>query len=925
MFEVRVDGSDAVTLSLAGKPDPAMFLEAARRLGIDPADAVVVEDATSGVKAGAAGGFGLVVGVDRGADGGQLLAAGADLVVTDLTTFDLSTARRPNRAADLAAPWHTGASVGASGWSLIYDTFDPAMEGMRETLCTLGNGYWASRGAVPGSVSDSVHSPGTYCAGVFNRLVTHLDARDVETESMVNVPDWACVTIRAADGPVLAPGIPEMLSHRVELDLRRGVVTRTNRYRDGAGRTTRIVSRHIQSLSDSHLAAMSTSIVAEDWSGTIVVESLINGRVTNRNVVADRSLAAEHFSQVEAVELDSESVLLESITSQSRIGVALAARTRFTDESAVVQRRFVDDDRVAGHATTVRVRSGTPIIMERVVVVSTSRDRAQSTPGLNAINRIARAPSFEDVLVVHVDMWEHVWSRFGVALDAGEKESFAIRLHTFHVVQTVGADAQDLDVGAPARGLHGEGYRGHIFWDELFVYPMLTLRRPSLTRSLLQYRYRRLDEARAAAIAAGFAGAMYPWQSGSDGRDETPTELFNVRSENWMPDNSRRQRHVGLAVAYNVWQYYQATNDIEFLSQYGAEILIEVARFFTSLAEHDPSDDRFDISGVMGPDEFHDGYPESPGSGIRNNAYTNVLASWVLSKAIESLDRLPPYDRVLLCRHLGVQPDEIVRWEHLTRRLRVPFHSDGVISQFEGYEDLTEFDWDGYTQRYSNIGRLDLILQAEGDSTNSYRLSKQADALMLFYLFSAEELADIFDRLGYPVGAEMIPRTIEFYLSRTSHGSTLSRLAYSWVLARRDRKQSWSLFQKALDTDLGDSQGGTTREGIHLGAMAGTVDMIIRCYAGVETRDDALWLHPALPAELPSVSFELSYRGQPIAVEMTTSMVRLRLHACVAQPITVCIEGQRRLVGPGETLELPLQAHIDIEHDENHNTRQDTA
>src|SRR5690606_29514551 len=206
----------------------------------------------------------------------------------------------------------------------------------------------------------------------------------------------------------------------------------------------------------------------------------------------------------------------------------------------------------------------------------------------------------------------------------------------FHVLQTVAAADPDLDAGMPARGLHGEGYRGHIFWDEIFVYPILTMRRPDLSRALLSYRHRRLGEARSAAAAEGHRGAMFPWQSGIDGREETPTHLYNVRNARWMPDRSHRQRHVGLAIAYGVWQYIEVTDDHEFLLNRGLELLVEVSRFFASLATYDPETDRYSIDGVMGPDEFHDGYPGAAEGGLRDNAYTNVLTSWVLQRTLEA-------------------------------------------------------------------------------------------------------------------------------------------------------------------------------------------------------------------------------------------------------------------------------------------------
>ena len=184
----------------------------------------------------------------------------------------------------------------------------------------------------------------------------------------------------------------------------------------------------------------------------------------------------------------------------------------------------------------------------------------------------------------------------------------ALHLHIFHLLQTISRNTLDLDVGVPARGLHGEAYRGHIFWDELFIFPYLTLHLPELVRSLLLYRYRRLPEARWAAQQAGFCGAMYPWQSGSNGREEAQVVHLNPDSGRWLPDASHLQRHINVAIAYNIWQYYQATGDIEFMASYGAEMIFEISRFWASLAQYDSALDRFEIKGVMGPDEYHDGY-----------------------------------------------------------------------------------------------------------------------------------------------------------------------------------------------------------------------------------------------------------------------------------------------------------------------------
>ncbi len=912
LFDVRVDGSDAQDLSLPGKPDPAMFVEAAHRLALDPTRCVVIEDAEAGVRAGVSGGFGLVVGVDRVGNRAGLLSAGAQVVVEDVAALQIN-----GPIIDSAADWCGGATTGGDdAWLLVYDGFDPALEGTREALCTVANGYLGARGAAPGSTADGVHYPGTYLAGVYNRVCSDIAGRCVETEHLVNAPDWTSLTLGRPGAPQYLPGSTQMISSSQQLDLRCGVLTRVCRYRDDDGRTTRVTSRSLVHLTRQHLALVETTVEAEDWTGSLLVRSGVDGRVANRNVPVDQVLRGNHLQPVSAGQTDLDTVLLEVVTTQSQVHIAMASRTRLhlgsqavpdaraedyaETEISRVERRLLREDAYVGQEFTLALRAGHPVTIEKVVAVVTSRDRAVSTAALSAAATAGRAPAAADLVRSHQTAWERLWQRFAVEIRAGRRQSLALNLNTFHVLQTVAAADTDLDAGVPARGLHGEGYRGHVFWDEMFVYPMVTVRRPELTRALLRYRHRRLGEARAAAAGAGFEGAMFPWQSGSDGREETPHELYNPRSDSWMADNSHRQRHVGLAVVYGAWQYYQATADMDFLRGEGAELMVEVTRLFSSLASYDATDDRFDIAGVMGPDEFHDGHPGAPGQGLRNNAYTNVMVAWAIQRTLEILDLLADTDCGPLDDRFVLRPGERERWSRIRHRLRVPFHADGVISQFDGYEQLAEFDWAAYRNRYGNIGRLDLILAAEHDSTNHYRLSKQADALMLFYLFSAEELRELLAPMGYPLPAESIRRTVEFYLARTSHGSTLSRLVHSWVLARSDRHRSWSLFTRALDSDLADIQGGTTRQGVHLGAMAGTVDLVLRCYAGLEIRDNVLVLHPALPPELPRAAFEIVYRGQPISIDLTRERVSLTLHSCTADPITVCVEGRTSILQPGE-------------------------
>ncbi|MGZ4586627.1 MAG: HAD-IA family hydrolase [Mycobacteriaceae bacterium] len=696
-------------LGLPGKPDPATFLEAAHRLGVSPDRAAVVEDAVSGVIAARSGGFKLVVGIDREGQRHDLEEAGADFVLDDVAELDLGVSR-------------------SDPWLLVYEGFDPAHEAHREALATLGNGYMGTRGAMPEHVDDGVHYPGTYLAGVYNRLVSTVGGEDRVDEALVNVPNWLPFDIAVDGGDWWSAGGLTEHDERHELDLRQGLLTRTVRLVDVEGRVVRVVQRRVVSMDRPHLAGMETTLVPEGWSGRISIRSGVDTGVVNGNAVEARLLADRHLARP-AVEHLGDTLLVEVETTQSKVRIATAVRTVVAGASVPP----VPEDRGDGrHMATFDLvaTDGQPVVVDKLVAVTTSRDAAVASTRDGALAELERADyGFDEIVRRHVLAWHRLWEHYDVNVDTDDPVQLEVNLHVFHMLQIISPHTAVLDAGVPARGLHGEGYRGHVFWDELFVLPHYVLRTPAVARALLDYRWRRLGAARQAAKQAGHRGAMFPWRSGSDGRDETPRRLFNPRSQRWMPDNSWRQLHVGLAVAFNAWQYFQATADTVWFAYRGAELIIEVARFFSDLTTYDERDGRFHIHGVMGPDE----YPDAPGEGLRDNAYRNVLTAWVCQRAVEALSLLPAHDRDELSQKLGLRPEEVDRWGKLGSRMAVPFH-DGIISQFDGYGELKEFDWQHYRRTYGNTERLDLILEAEGDSPNRYRLSKQADVLMLVYL-----------------------------------------------------------------------------------------------------------------------------------------------------------------------------------------------
>ncbi|WP_063738385.1 trehalose-phosphatase [Mycobacterium tuberculosis] len=789
-------------------------------------------------------------------------------------------------------------------WTLVFHGYDPGQERLREALCAVGNGYLGSRGCAPESAESEAHYPGTYVAGVYNQLTDHIEGCTVDNESLVNLPNWLSLTFRIDGGAWFNVDTVELLSYRQTFDLRRATLTRSLRFRDAGGRVTTMTQERFASMNRPNLVALQTRIESENWSGTVDFRSLVDGGVHNTLVDRYRQLSSQHLTTAE-IEVLADSVLLRTQTSQSGIAIAVAARsTLWRDGQRVdAQYRVARDTNRGGHDIQVTLSAGQSVTLEKVATIFTSRDAATLTAAISAQRCLGEAGRYAELCQQHVRAWARLWERCAIDLTGNTEELRLVRLHLLHLLQTISPHTAELDAGVPARGLNGEAYRGHVFWDALFVAPVLSLRMPKVARSLLDYRYRRLPAARRAAHRAGHLGAMYPWQSGSDGSEVSQQLHLNPRSGRWTPDPSDRAHHVGLAVAYNAWHYYQVTGDRQYLVDCGAELLVEIARFWVGLAKLDDSRGRYLIRGVIGPDEFHSGYPGNEYDGIDNNAYTNVMAVWVILRAMEALDLLPLTDRRHLIEKLGLTTQERDQWDDVSRRMFVPFH-DGVISQFEGYSELAELDWDHYRHRYGNIQRLDRILEAEGDSVNNYQASKQADALMLLYLLSSDELIGLLARLGYRFAPTQIPGTVDYYLARTSDGSTLSAVVHAWVLARANRSNAMEYFRQVLRSDIADVQGGTTQEGIHLAAMAGSIDLLQRCYSGLELRDDRLVLSPQWPEALGPLEFPFVYRRHQLSLRISGRSATLTAESGDAEPIEVECRGHVQRLRCGHTIEV---------------------
>ncbi|MFO7658359.1 MAG: glycosyl hydrolase family 65 protein, partial [Bacteroidales bacterium] len=688
-----------------------------------------------------------------------------------------------------------------------------------------------------------------------------------------------------------------------------GILERKMRFRDTKKRETSILTRRVVSMHDPHVAGIEWTIMPENWSGEITLRTGINGNITNNGVKRYGDLNGNHLDIIDKGGFNSKIIYLTCQTKQSKVRMTQAASTMiFQNENELyVEKTSQQDEKSVWQDLKITCAKLQPVRVEKLVSLYTSKDFAISDPLTEAQNKVKNTDSFQTMLQQHKKAWSQIWQHSNFDIKTANGDILALRLHIFHLHQTVSQHSVGCDIGVPSRGWHGEAYRGHIFWDELYIFPFINLHTPHLARSLLMYRYRRLPKAREEATKNGYRGAMFPWQSGSNGREESQEIHLNPKSGRWIPDNSRLQRHINSAIPYNVWQYYQTTGDMDFLAGYGAEIILSTALFWSSIAEHNPKRDRFEIRGVMGPDEYHTSYPDSDSPGLNNNAYTNFMAVWVVQCALDLLELFDNEYVEVLFDKTGVTANDIDLWKKLTSKMFIPFNKDGIIMQFEGFDKLKELDWHKYRKEHGEVMRLDRILEKEDDSPNYYRANKQADVIMLFYLFSSDSLADIFKQLGYTFRPRLIPENIAYYQKITSHGSTLSKVVYSWVLARSDRKRSWNNFRKALLSDMEDVQGGTTPEGIHLGAMAGTVDIIQRCYTGLEIRNEVLWLNPRLPEEVQEIRLQIRYRSHWIKLHINHKKITVEFdQGWLKQPIEINVKGKSKVFETNDSVEFTI-------------------
>jgi kojibiose phosphorylase len=634
-----------------------------------------------------------------------------------------------------------------------------------------------------------------------------------------------------------------LLDYRRELDLRTGVLSRQVRWQSPQGKTVEIHFERFASLADEHVLGLRCRVIAIDFTGSIEFRAGLSGLMDNAGWV--------HWEWVDQGRAGSQGAYLLVQTRATKILVCEAFQLNITaGEAAACQ--YWDSQWMPTIAARVDIRPGEPVVAEKLVTVFTSRDTSDPQPAALEALKSAAGQGYAALRAASEAAWAEEWEQCNVTIAGDDQADRGLRYSLFQLL--IAAPRRDDRVSIAAKTLSGFVYRGHVFWDtEIFVLPFFIYTRPEIARNLLMYRYYTLPGARRKARQNGFEGAMYAWESAATGDETTPrwvplpdgAELVRI----WCGDI---EHHISADVAYAVHHYWQVAGDDQFMRDFGAEIVLETARFWGSRVEWNEAEGYFEVNNVIGPDEYHDH--------VDNNAFTNILARWNIETALELLEWLRarfPEKAAELENRLEITPDVLTHWQEVIDRLYLGYNPQTkLFEQFEGFFQRKDVDLRDYEPRSRS---MQVVLGIEG--VQDYQILKQPDVLMMLYL------------LRWKYDRETLKTNWDYYTPRTdlTYGSSLGPAVQAALAARMGEIQAaYQHFIHAVRTDLEDVRSNAG-EGVHAATAGGLWQAAIFGFGGLEITPEGPTAIPHLPPGWKRLSFRVRYHGQTYDFDLRPS------------------------------------------------------
>lgn len=762
-------------------------------------------------------------------------------------------------------------------WRLSQTRFNADQAARDETLFALANGSLGVRGGV-----EEIGSPtqATFLAGAWERMPIHYHERHAGFAATTNsrVPVADATRIRVRDGDFdLASG--ELSEFERVLDLRLGRLTRFSRWRMLGGHTVEISAERFVSGSDPGLLCIRFRIRSIDYSGVLSLESSIIGDQHAAPQGDDPRFGAGAGSGMRSIEAQADGSNAQLIQRTQNSTVTVVCAQRHCMAGAALFAHAYTDNHGVHQVYAASLLPGTEVTLEKFVAYAWSepdaevdilalKDRAEKTLAA------ATGNGFDALADLQAHEFARLWRRAELSIDGDAAVEQALRFNLFHVFQSVSRDGSN---SIAAKGLTGEGYEGHVFWDaETFVLPALALLAPAFARSMLEYRYRTLEQARTHAREMNHArGALYAWRT-----------ISGAECSSHYPSGSA-QYHINAAVAFAIRVYVDATDDIGFLNDYGAEILVETARIWLDIGHFNPRrNGAFCIHEVTGPDEYT--------ALVNNNFYTNRLAQEHLRYAAMVVRRRgaeSPADYAAFAARLVLGDDEITQWLRAAEAMYLPFDGElGIYAQDDEFLDKPVWNFAATPRAH-----YPLLMYYHPLTIYRHQVCKQGDVLLALAL------------AGGNVARECKQRCFDYYEPITVHDSTLSASTFAIMAAEVGyADKAYRYFLDTLRVDLDDLHRNTGH-GAHMAAMAGSWLALAWGFGGLRVEDGRLAFDPALPAAWRGYRFGVVWKSRQLTLEVVGGSAHYTLTDGV--PVEIEHAGKRVLLLPGMPQVLPLVPH----------------
>lgn len=721
-------------------------------------------------------------------------------------------------------------------WLIEQKSWQRPLQQVREAHFALGNGMMGSRGVMEEMPYDAM--AGTYVSGIFDRF-------GAQIPELVNLPNPIVFRIDV-EGEKLDPAAMDVVDHYRALDMKKGLLVRKTLYKTAHKEKIDYQSYRFISMYQKYIGAMVITVTPLDKPTTFTIHSSVDTAVNNRGMFTEGR--KRHFD-VSAISTGRNYNYTEVTTFEHQHVVGYAACVEVIKggkKKIYLDKSFKISLKKGESATFIRYFTLVPSFYAK-------KDGNIKKISVEELNR-GRRLGVKRLFHAHAKAWQRIWNVSDIIMEGSTLRQKAVRFNIYHLIIAGNADDR---VSVGARTLSGEGYRGHIFWDaETFIFPFFVYTNPRIARSMLMYRWQRLDPAKKIAAAKGFRGALFPWESADSGEETTPSWFKDLAGDVLKIETLEEEHHIVADIAYAVNQYVQATGDENFMINYGLELLIETARFWASRVVYNKNKDRYETHHVMGPDEFH--------SNVKNNAFTNGLARFNLNIAEEWFDWAEHFNLEKLkklMKKLELDVHEVRKWKEIASKIYIPYSKKKkLIEQFDGYFKLKDSRITQLDQHFMPVVPPNVHPVENGKT----KLIKQADVIMLMFM--------LYEKFSY----DEIIRHYQYYEKRTLHKSSLSPSIHSLMAARVGNvDKALTYLTIALQADLLDVHGNAA-EGFHAASGGGVWQAMIMGFGGLKIRDGKLAISPLLPTLWKFLSYKIMWKGALIEIKILKNEIHVR-------------------------------------------------